>query len=187
MGGPIHRPPDAGHVDLSMTRCVIEALRDAGAPPDDASISRALHYLRRSQNSDGGFYFSTVNLDTNKAGEVDGEFASYGTATADGILALRAAGIPDSDPRVAKALSWLKQHHQAGRVPGFRSKPRELWGSGLRFYYAEVATRAVPNLPIELPGQNPDGSYQNTNNMVKEDDPLIATAFALRVMARRQA
>jgi hypothetical protein len=30
MGGPIHRPPDAGHVDLSMTRCVLEALRHAG-------------------------------------------------------------------------------------------------------------------------------------------------------------
>src|SRR5215471_8925490 len=31
MGGPIHRPPFAGHVDLSMTRFALEALRASGA------------------------------------------------------------------------------------------------------------------------------------------------------------
>jgi hypothetical protein len=30
----------------------------------------------------------------------------------------------------------------------------------------------------------PNGSFRNTNNLVKEDDPLIATAFALYVIAR---
>ena len=30
MGGAIRRPPDAGHVDLSMTRFVLEALRASG-------------------------------------------------------------------------------------------------------------------------------------------------------------
>src|SRR5206468_5425219 len=113
MGGPIHRPPDAGHVDLSMTRCVLEALRAAGVPTSDPAVSRALVYLQRSQNADGGFYFSTVNPEINKAGESAGRFASYGTATADGVLALRAAGVPGEDPRIAKATAWLKDHHQA--------------------------------------------------------------------------
>jgi hypothetical protein len=39
-------------------------------------------------------------------------------------------------------------------------------------------------LPVELPPQAGDGSFRNSNNLVKEDDPLIATAFALYVMAR---
>jgi len=39
-------------------------------------------------------------------------------------------------------------------------------------------------LPVELPPQAPDGIFRNPNNLVKEDDPLIATAFALYVMSR---
>ena len=35
MGGPVHRRPDTGHVDLSMTRCVLEALEAAGVPHSD--------------------------------------------------------------------------------------------------------------------------------------------------------
>src|SRR5215471_15972646 len=42
MGGPIRRPPNAGHVDLSMTRYVLEALRTAGMPPSDPVMVRAL-------------------------------------------------------------------------------------------------------------------------------------------------
>src|SRR5205823_2080836 len=80
MGGPIHHPPDAGHVDLSMTRCVLEALQSAGVSASDPAMARALVYLRRSQNPDGGFYFSTVNPEVNKAGEANGSFPAYGTA-----------------------------------------------------------------------------------------------------------
>ena len=40
MGGPIHRPPEAGHVDLSMTRYVLEALRLSGVPASDAVMTR---------------------------------------------------------------------------------------------------------------------------------------------------
>ena len=184
MGGTIHKPPEAGHVDLSMTRCVLEALRDAGVEATDSVMQRSLHYIERSQNADGGFYFSAVNLDTNKAGESDGGIASYGTATADGVLALRAAGVSDTDPRVARAIQWLQKNHQPDRVPGFRSKPRELWAAGLRFYYADAISRAVPGLPVQLLPQDHDGSYRNPNNMVKEDDPLIASAFAVRTLVR---
>jgi hypothetical protein len=184
MGGPVLTPPEAGHVDLSMTRHVLEALSAAGVPASDPSITRALVYLERSQNPDGGFYFSAVNADINKAGEEDGRFRSYGTATADGVLALRAAGIPDTDSRVSKAVQWLKTHHQPDGAPGFDSVPRQTWSSGLRFYYADVVSRAVPELPVALPDQNPDGGFRNPNFLVKEDDPIIATTFAIRVLLR---
>jgi len=186
MGGPIHRPPDAGHVDLSMTRCVLEALRQAGIPPTDPTITRALVYLKRSQNSDGGFYFSAVNPEINKAGETNGVFKSYGTATADGLLSLRAAGVPEQDSRIVKAVEWLKKHHQPGTAPGFEGTARELWGSGLRFYYAYVISRTALGLPVNLPTQAADGSFRNANKMVKEDDPLIATTCAVHVLASQQ-
>jgi Squalene-hopene cyclase C-terminal domain len=184
MGGPIHRPPDTGHVDLSMTRYVIEALRAAGVPPSDPAITKALVYLERSQNDDGGFFFSTVNPEINKAGEAGGSYTSYGTATADGLLALRAAGIADTDRRAGKAIGWLKGHHKPDRAPGFDGTARESWGSGLRFYYASVISKTALSLRVDLPPQAPDGSFRNENKMVKEDDPLIATTFALHVLTR---
>jgi hypothetical protein len=184
MGGAIHRPPEAGHVDLSMTRHVLEALQLSGVPPSDPVMTRALMFLERSQNSDGGFYFSPVNPEINKAGESGGRFASYGTATADGVLALRATGVSEEDPRIAKAITWLKDHHQPDRAPGFEEGTSQPWGSGLRFYYAHAISRVLPDLPIELPPQSADGGFRNPVNLVKEDDPLIATTFALYVMTR---
>lgn len=184
MGGPIHRPPEPGHVDLSMTRHVLEALRLSGVPTSDPVITRALIYLKRSQNPDGGFYFSPVNPEINKAGESGSGFVSYGTATADGVLGLRAAGVADEDLRISKALAWLRDHHRPDRAPGFDEGSGQPWGPGLRFYYAHAISRVLPELPVELPPQSPDGSFKNAVNLVKEDDPLIATTFALYVMAR---
>jgi prenyltransferase beta subunit len=185
MGGSIRRPPEAGHVDLSMTRYVLEALRLSGVQASDAAMTKALKYLERSQNPDGGFFFSPVNPEINKAGQSgEGGFTSYGTATADGVMALRAAGVPDEDPRIAKAIRWLRDHHQPDRAPGFDKGTDQPWESGLRFYYAHAISRILPDLPIELPSQAGDGSFRNPNNLVKEDDPLIATAFALYALAR---
>src|SRR6185436_12036001 len=76
MGGPIRTPPFTGHVDLSMTRHVLE-----GGVPAEARM-RAFTFLERCQNPDGGFMFSPVIADANKAGTG----RSYGTATADGFL-----------------------------------------------------------------------------------------------------
>lgn len=193
MGGSIRRPPEAGHVDLSMTRYVLEALRladiRAGVAASDAVVTRALAFLERSQNADGGFYFSPVNPEINKAGNSGGEgFASYGTTTADGVLALRAAGVADADPRIAKAVRWLETHHKTDCAPGFDKADNQAWASGLRFYYAHAISRALPRLAVELPAQAADGSFRNSNNLVKEDDPLIATAFALYTIgAERRA
>jgi hypothetical protein len=54
----------------------------------------------------------------------------------------------------------------------------------LRFYYAYVISRAIPELSVQLPEQAPDDSFRNSNKMVKEDDPLIATTFAVHVLKR---
>jgi hypothetical protein len=184
MGGVIRRPPEPGHVDLSMTRYVLEALRAGGVPASDPAFTRALIYLRRSQNADGSFFFSPVNPEINKAGENGEGFTGYGTATADGVLALRAAGIPDNDSRIAGAVRWLRDHHRPDHAPGFEGTARESWGSGLRFYYAGVISRAVPDLIVELPEMSPDHSFRNANKMVKEDDPLIATTFAVQALTK---
>jgi hypothetical protein len=183
MGGERRRPPEPGHVDLAMTRYVLEGLAAAGIPPADPAMQKALVYLDRCRNPDGGFFFSTVNLDTNKAGEANGKYRTYGTTTCDGLIAMRAAGVAANDARIALAQAWLKQNHLEERAPGFDIEPARMgWSEGLRFYYAAAITRAMPGLPVTLPPQREDGSFSNTNNLVKEDDPLLATAFAVRVL-----
>lgn len=188
MGGEKRTPPDAGHVDLAMTRYVIEGLAASGIAASDPAMQKALVYLDRCQNPDGGFFFSTVNLDTNKAGEASGKYRSYGTTTCDGLIAMRAAGVPANDPRIERARAWLKKNHLEERAPGFDIEPARMgWSEGLRFYYAAAITRAMPELTVILPAQRSDGSFANTNKLVKEDDPLLATAFAVRVLCHDKA
>ena len=189
MGGPIRRPPDAGHVDLSMTRFVLEALRASGVDGSDPAMTRARVFLERSQNHDGGFFFSPVMPSLNKAGQSAEGFVSYGTTTADGVLALRASGVPDSDDRIARGIAWLDRNHQSDRVPGFDEGegPQASWSAGLRFYYAAAIARVRPQQRVRLPEQADDGSFRNANGRVKEDDPLIATTCAIHVMTRAES
>jgi hypothetical protein len=186
IGGAIRRPPNAGHVDLSMTRVVLEALRASGVNGSDPAMTRARVFLGRSQNHDGGFFFSPVIPALNKAGQSAEGFLSYGTTTADGVLALRASGVADSDDRIARAIAWLDRNHQPDGVPGFDEgeSPHASWGTGLRFYYAAAIARVRPRHRVRLPEQADDGSFRNANSRVKEDDPLIATTFAIQMITR---
>src|SRR5205823_1169564 len=131
MGGNRRTPPGTGHVDLSMTRHVIQALRAAGTAVADPVFKRASVYVERCRNFDGGFVFSTTEFDTNKAGHDGKHFRSYGTATADGILALLAMGRPGADERVVSAQRWLTAHEQGLEVPGFTGEAYHRWRRGL--------------------------------------------------------
>lgn len=193
MGGIEHPPPNPGHVDLSMTRYAIEALRDAGVAPEDPVFQRAAIFLQRCQNPDGGYFFSTTETETNKAGQAGNRFRSYGTTTADGILCLLAIGRPIEDPRVRAAQAWLTTHHRDMAVPGFIGDAYQRWPKGLAFYYAASSTTAFRGLQVPVSPavadslkrtQRPDGSWSNPENLVKEDDPLIATGFAIRALAQ---
>ena len=199
MGGGRRTPPDTGHVDLSMSRYVIEAFRAAGIGPADPALRSARSFIERCQNYDpkrpddldGGFFFSTTEFDTNKAGHDGKHFRSYGTTTADGILALLAVGAEVTDPRVMAASRWLAAHHDGIRTPGFAGEAYHRWIQGLAFYYSAAsvaAFHAVGKGPATgvagdlLQLQKPDGSWANTENLVKEDDPLIATGFAIAAL-----
>jgi Squalene-hopene cyclase C-terminal domain/Prenyltransferase and squalene oxidase repeat len=190
MGGDARTAPNPGHVDLSMTRHVLQALAAAGLPQSDPAFARARVFVERCQNPDGGFFFSTVVLDANKAGQDGEQYRSYGTATADGILALLAMGTPRENSRVRAAERWLAAHDRPDGAPGFVGPAYQRWTAGLRFYYAAVSAQvfAAPNQKLAASleaAQRSDGSWRNAENLVKEDDPLIATGFA--VMALTQA
>jgi prenyltransferase beta subunit len=183
MGGPLRKPPHTGHVDLSMTRHVLQSL---GLNLICGPGGRALKYLERCQNADGGFMFSTVIEDANKAGVG----RSYGTATADGILAMLALFMKPDEPRVASALQWLVKHHRVDGVPGFDESTAK-WRAGMLYYYLAASAQAFKQAGSGPEGwrkelvrsliarQREDGSFKNASFLMKEDDPLIATTLAL--------
>lgn len=204
VGGEPSDPSSFRTANVSTTRFALEALAPV-ADVHPATVQRARQFLVQRQNADGGFAFLSDPLDQlNKAGAVDpasaGEpFAarSYGTTTADGLLAMRAADVAASDQRVVAAVEWLNAHPKIDAVPGFPSDEVSVAASqGLFYYYAAALARAMeafpeapfaaraPDLAAELVSrQRPDGSWANTIPTMREDDPLTATCLALEALA----
>jgi hypothetical protein len=78
------------------------------------------------------------------------------------------------------------------RAPGFVGQAYQRWPGGLAFYYAAASAQAFRALGADagdgvkqalLRMQRADGSWANRENLVKEDDPPIATGFAVRALA----
>jgi hypothetical protein len=153
-----------------------------------ASLSRGVRF-------DGGFFFSPVVLDANKgvvlADQHGAYHGSYATATCDGVLALLAAGLPLADERVRAARAWLLGHERLDHPDGIPMDTPQAWGEAV--YYYHLAVRAETYVAMGLrerlrarmsselaPRQRPDGSFANErNHLMKEDDPLLATALAV--------
>ena len=211
--------------NLSATVFAIEALRACGIAAGDPAIAGALVFVERCQNvapvpaaadpafDDGGFFFVLDDAERTKAGPAGRDrhgrerFRSYGSATADGLRALLACGLPADHPRVAAARAWLERNFAADVHAGRFPEDRNVFRDACFFYYAwsaaaaleavgsdEVRTAAGPvewrrALAASLVGrQAADGSWANPHAAVREDDPLVATPFAvaaLRICGRR--
>ncbi len=118
-------------------------------------------------------------------------FRSYATATCDGLLALLAAGVPRDNERVQSAVDWLERHPRIERPEGIPLDHPEPWHDALHFYH--LAVRSEAYAATDWPGdwrqrirahlaaqQQADGSFINTrSHLMKEDDPLLATALAV--------
>ncbi len=164
----------------------------------ETAIQQSASWLARMQNPDGGFFFHPQRKHIgNKAGWVKQQERtdpeSYGTATADGLRMLTALGRTPNDDSVKQAVSWLVQHKDLSRVPGFDpAGDTASWGLGLRYYYYQSLSQSLALLPekdgrqvaeqiikILQSEQNANGSWSNPNARMREDDPYIATSFAI--------
>lgn len=180
-----------GHVDLSHTRRVLEALQ-LGQHLKETTKEQAIQFLSvlqkyNSLSFDGGFYASSVTLGTNKGNN----FSSYATATCDGVLALLAAGLKPADMRLVKAKDWLIKNNQWSYPQGIPEDTPEQWHEVMRFYHFAVRAEAFhalgfrqdwPEEVIQIlkKEQNKDGSFLNPMGAPnKEDDPYLATTFAI--------
>ena len=182
--------------NLSATLLAAGALLLGGAQLGDPALVAARGFVERCQNlgSDGGFFFSPALADGNKAGALaDGRYRSYGSMTADGLRALLRLGRPLSDPRVAAASAWLARRFDATRNPGDFPPVAEVRRESSYYYWAWSAAHATRHLANTrwaealaaelLRRQGPDGSWKNPASEMREDDPIIATSFALAALA----
>ena len=206
-------PGAAVDADLSSTLFAVGALRAVGgASADDPAIRAALRFVVRCQNfdrgdpaaDDGGFFLTPTDPARNKAGPLGppGRFRSYGSSTADGLRALLRCGLAPDHPRVIAARTWLERHFAAATVPGTFEGARDDDRDATYYYYcwsASHAFRALGVRTFESAGrrvdwaaelarelirrQRPDGTWANPFSASKEDDPLVATPFALGALA----
>jgi len=159
---------------------------------------------------DGGFFFALDDPIRNKAGAAGNErngrcrFRSYGSATCDGLFALVACGLPAQHPRIHAAAGWLRRHAGGSPHPGDWPPGRRAGAAGLEFYFAQAYARSLRWIRASMPSlrdwsreqrklltasllarQSGDGSWVNPEPESFEDDPLLATAFALRALSAR--
>lgn len=207
-----------GHVDLSHTRRVLQAVRAAGRS-DSVTYRRADAFLSLHQKLssdprvravlstaadtayDGGFFASAAVPVVNKSTliAIDGPtaiFTSYATATADGLLALLAAGHDTGDSQVVDAYRWLENHPDLSYPSGIPEDHPARWGHVMFFYhlmvrgevYRGMETEGLWREAIASPleeRQRTDGSFVNPDGAPnKEDDPLLATAMVLIALGK---
>lgn len=193
--------------NISVTTEVLEALATVKNPKSESqeppprrrdAFQKAKVWLNRTQNQDGGFHFHPQsNHAGNKAGWTDVKDRSgplsYGTATADGLRLLTALGETADSESVAETVQWFSDQPELNHVPGF-SDPNTpgSWANGLRFYYYQSLSRSLHLFPKSVSqkianqiishlerDQHANGSWTNENARMREDDPLIATSFAI--------
>ena len=147
--------------NLSATVFALKALRAAGVSPRDPAIQRAQIFVERCQNwndepdnleetfEDGGFHFLLEDPQRNKAGERETDrtgrrrFASYGSATADGLRALTFCGLDRDHPRRLAAEHWLVRNFSAEKHPGDYQPDREHLRPTLYYYYTAAVAQCL--------------------------------------------
>ena len=187
--------------DLSNTQTMLDALRDAGVPPEDEAFQRALAFITRASfgkqpaswaGDDGGFVYTPAGEGESKVESEVGSLRSYGSMTYAGFKSLLYAGLDVEDPRVQAALDWLRRHWTLEENPGL--------GSQGYFYYLHVMSRALRAFGQDsitdnsgkihdwrrelaerlLALQEPDGSWVNrSSDRWLEGESCLATAYAV--------
>jgi squalene-hopene/tetraprenyl-beta-curcumene cyclase len=196
--------------DLSNTQFLVDALRAAGAGPDDEAVQKALIFVSRCQNlesehntlpfaaknPDGGFYYTAAAGGESMAGKTPtGGLRSYGSMTYAGLKSMIYAGVGPDDPRVKAAVQWIQRHYDLSANPG-------MGGSGLYYYYhlfAKALDATGMKQVVDADGkkhdwrsdlasellkrQRPDGSWLNADSRWLEGEPSLVTGYVLLALS----
>jgi squalene-hopene/tetraprenyl-beta-curcumene cyclase len=202
--------------DLSNTQFFLDALVAAGVSRDDPAFKKALTFVSRCQNlkgehndqpwsgkiDDGSFIYSAAGGGSTKVQDQprdDGGLPGYGSMTYAGIKSLIYCGVSKDDPRVKKALEWIRKNYTVDRNPGM-PEPRGQWGL---YYYYHTMAKCLDALGLDevedaagqkhdwraditaalAKRQRPDGSWVNPNDHWMEGNPAVVTGYALMALS----
>ncbi|OWK42318.1 prenyltransferase/squalene oxidase repeat-containing protein [Fimbriiglobus ruber] len=148
---------------------------------------------KASDDDKGGFVYNPLDQSNDKSDKrtADGGLRSEGGMTYAGLKSFLYAGVGKDDPRVKAAVGWIKRHYTVDENPGM--------GKAGLFYYYQTFAKAMTALGedefedakgVKHPwrkelfeklkaGQKPDGSWANDNKAFLENQPELATAFAV--------
>ena len=138
--------PQKPNPNVSTTAWALEAAAATGLPKDDEFYSRALVFLRRSQNrsesndfvheeggsrvepgNDGGAYYqpwaSRAGIETRPDGRK--AFRSYGSMSYALLKSYLFCNLDSRDPRVRALLDWLNRNWKVGTNPGMEHLEEE--------------------------------------------------------------
>lgn len=169
------QPGETGHLDLSHTRRVLQALsmleeqyvyERAKAQsflamcqkwPADPRPQPGMLAGGNAEIFDGGFYYSPVIEDANKGKRLVGStqdewyFQSYATATCDGVLALLASGVALDDKRLSTAIDWLENHSEMAFPEGIPQDDVNQWHEVMKYYHLCVRSEAFAAIGVSGP------------------------------------
>ena len=194
------------YADLSNTSYALDAmrrteqledLRPRGQKRADVNWEQALRFVTNLQAAEGeragGAAYNArtaqAGTATNRSGRV--ELRAYGSMSYAAMLSMCHAKLTRSDPRVRSALGYCTKYWTVDENPGMGSQ-------GLYYYY-DILARALSAAGVDeleqpdgrkinwrrelaaklLALQRPDGSWANDNNRFWENDPVLATSFAV--------
>lgn len=175
-GGWRYRPQREDSADISVTVCQVTALRaarNAGIYVPPEKIGRAVDYIKKCQNSDGGFKYNLAPT---------GESAFPRSAAA--VVGLYSAGVKEIDegPEVRRGLNYVMQYLPQPGVP--RRENYYFYGH----YYAVLAmwqaggdswSRWYPAIRDELLQRQKQASGLWADPSVSDD---FATAMACLIL-----
>ncbi|MFA7174765.1 MAG: hypothetical protein WC340_15410 [Kiritimatiellia bacterium] len=202
------RSTDRPYADLMNTHFAMEAMRRTQAVEDarpadqkraDLKWDEALAFVEQLQSpaaagaeQQGGFAYNPkdpkAGTVTNATGKVF--LRAYGSMTYAGLLSMVYAKVPPNDPRVVSALDWAGKHWTLEENPGMGHQ-------GLYFFYNVIARSLSASRRDALSGQagdiswrkelvekvialqQQDGSWVNANGRFWENDPVLATSYAI--------
>jgi len=199
--------------DMSNTQFFLDALKAAGVPRDDPAFKNALTFVSRSQNlkseyndrpwagkiNDGSFIYTPAAGGETKADNNDQMLLGYGSMTYAGIKSLIYCGVTKDDPRIKKALEWIRKNYTVDANPGM---PKPIATRGLYYYYhtmAKCLDALGEDVIVDAAGvkhewraeltaalakrQRPDGSWLNETDRWMEGDPHLVTGYALMALS----
>jgi squalene-hopene/tetraprenyl-beta-curcumene cyclase len=201
--------------DLSNMQFFLDAMKDAGVSKDDPAMQKALAFVSRCQNlkseyndrpwsgkiNDGSFIYTPASGGVTKVDDnakPENGLPGYGSMTYAGIKSMIYCGVSKDDPRVKKALEWIRKNYSLDKNPGMPGTRAE-WGL---FYYYHTMAKCLDVLGddyvVDDKGvkhnwradliaalakrQQSNGSFRNDQHWM-ESDPNLVTGYALMALA----